>query len=200
VTHADREPWCVWATPTGRTTFGPVSEFGDVRDAPGGRSLDGNWVTTATQHVVSGKQGALVPGLWLSGNSLLEWIGLGGRGGESWVSTTVERTGPDGVKATAFVRSSVSTGLDGPCPEASVAGTWDLVDGSGARRHVCLNSDGLVEGDPGVIWGVHDGALVIDRGPIGSSDAHFVETFVLSEDRRAIDGTLLDPVHGTKVD
>jgi hypothetical protein len=199
VTHGDREPWCVWATPTGRMTFGPVPEFGDVRDAPGGRSLDGNWSTTAMQRFIDGKPGPTVPGVSLMGNPLLRWVGLS-RGFTTWQSTAVERIGPDGIKATAFLRNEASRGLDGSCPDASVAGTWEFVDGTGARRRVTLRADGVVEANVGALWGVRDGALVLDYGPADSPTSHFVETFVLSEDHRSLDGSVLDAVHGTKVD
>ena len=196
LSHADREPWCVWATPTGRITFGPVAEFGDVRDAPGGRSREGDWATTAIPNVINGKPGPLVPALLL-----VEPRAFGfGSGSELWHSTGVERVGPDGVKATAFLRNRVPEGLGDPCPDASVVGTWELVDGSGKRRRFSLNANGVVGGPRDTVWGVRDGVLMIDHGSNGLLSSHFVETFVLSEDRRSIDGSVVEAVHGTKVD
>jgi hypothetical protein len=204
----DDEPWCVWATPTGAKPWRgmpSVAKYGDVRDVPDGRKLPGEWRPS-----VCGTSDGSTPGPPVAALARpTKWFRmLFGRPdiGPFWVSTLVERTRSDGRKATALVRGLSETGLTRPSPDPAVAGSWELDDGSGASRTLRLSADGTVEGRAEAIWGMRDGALVVDPGPRGEAKLRMVEVYVLSEDRRAFDGNAMvvnakrPPVHGTKVE
>jgi hypothetical protein len=204
----DDEPWCVWAT---RTDAPPwrglpsVPKYGDVRDAPDGRPVVGEWRPCVCGAPQATSAGPSVAGL----TRRISWLRvLFGRPifGPTWVITPVERARSDGHVATAFVRNLTQVGLWQASPDPSVTGSWELDDGLGPPRRLRLDADGSVEGDMKAVWGVHDGALVIDPSPRGDRTPRLVHVYVLSEDRRTFDGPLLFPgstnhaAHGRKIE